>query len=112
MLVSGDFPMDEKELLAEILTSSQQTNELLSMHLFRLRFSLFALLLLMTLLCVGFGLHAYRQQPQQRAIPTIRMNPPSSATRVLPPASPVPPNNSTLLINPNGEANVEVGVMK
>jgi hypothetical protein len=56
--------MDEKELLAEILKSSQQTNDLLRKHLFRLRFSLLSILVVMTLVCVFLGIAIYGARPK------------------------------------------------
>src|SRR5262245_18120523 len=50
--------MTDNELLAELLKSSERTNELLQRHLFRLRFSLGFLFVLTTLVCIGLVLIA------------------------------------------------------
>src|SRR5262245_8895516 len=50
--------MDDK--LDVLIQLQREQNELLRRHLFRLRFSLSALLIVMTLLCVFFGITAYQ----------------------------------------------------
>jgi hypothetical protein len=50
----------ETELLQQILAAQKEQTALLRQHLGRFKFSIRGLLMLMTLLCVGLGVVAYR----------------------------------------------------
>jgi hypothetical protein len=54
--------------LQEIIELQKQQNQLLKKHLTRIRFSLWALLVLMTLTGVGLGLGVYLTRPRTAAI--------------------------------------------
>jgi hypothetical protein len=53
---------DVKKLLVDILNQNEEQTELLRKNLGRLRFSLRALLLLMTVVAVGLGFVAYKMK--------------------------------------------------
>jgi hypothetical protein len=52
--------MTDSEILADILKTQKEQNDLLRKHLTRIKFSLWSLFLLMTLLCIFFGISAYQ----------------------------------------------------
>lgn len=53
--------------LQELIDLQKEQNELLRRHLWRLRFSLLSLLLLITLVAVGLGVVVYQTRPKAGA---------------------------------------------
>jgi hypothetical protein len=81
---------ETNQLLRQILEAQKQQNAFLQRYLWRLRFSLLSLLLLMSVLAVGLGFVAFTNKPTAPAAPVAA--PPVAAPRVAvpPPAVFVP----------------------
>ena len=78
--------------LKELITLQREQNELLKRHLWRLKFSLLTLLLLITAMCIGLGLIVYWQAKPAPAQPGYL---PISINTVGPPVLP----GSTVPVN-------------
>src|SRR5690349_17457204 len=79
-------------LLRELVAGQKEQTELLRKHLFRLRFSLLTLLLLMTLTCAGLGYLVYSERPSTAAKTTtlVPTSPSGLYTFSSDPSRPVP----------------------
>jgi hypothetical protein len=75
--------MNDNELLAKLVRLQEEQNELLKKHLFRMRFSVATLLLLMTLVCITLGILFFVSEPPAPSRPSaplaVPTTPPTAA---------------------------------
>src|SRR5262245_8378047 len=93
--------------LSQVVQLLTEQNELLKRHLWRFRFSLLALLILMTLTCGGLGFVSCTQQKSSRIAPypaagsyTLSLTQGSTQPKPILNTSSVPGFNSSLLTTP------------
>ncbi len=84
--------MDDN-LLRELIAGQKEQTELLRQHLARIKFSLRTLLIVMTLLAIGFGILAYEIKPSP--IPAPSAGPWTSYPPLVVPSNPGAPSSGS-----------------